>query len=68
MNTSVVALAKKEGKNEVVLTLELSPANVVFYSSADWAKAFAIFSHDLIVNEAMFDTESNRLRISMTYN
>ena len=31
MTISVVALKKTEGKNEVVLTLDISPAGVVFY-------------------------------------
>ena len=50
MTVTALALKKTEGKNEVVLTLELSPTGVVFYDSADWTKAFINFSHDLSAN------------------
>jgi len=49
MTISVVALKKMEGKNEVVLSLDLSPTGVAFYEDVDWAKAFDKFSHDLSV-------------------
>jgi hypothetical protein len=68
INTTVVALAKSEGKNEVVLTLELSPKDVVYYSTANWMQAIGSFSHDLSVSEVTFDSEINRLRITLAYN
>ena len=51
----------------MVLSLELSPKDVVFYESANWTDAFGNFSHGLTATSVIFDPSTNRLRIALTY-
>jgi len=47
----------------------LSPIGVVFYDSDDgFIYAFISFSHDLNVNEAVFNPETDKLIIALAYN
>ena len=67
MDISTIALAKTPDKNEVVLTLELFPPDVVYYESANWSSVITGFSHQMNLDSVSFDSSSNRLRLSLTY-
>ena len=63
-----VSVAKSEGRNEVVLSYDLQPSNVIPYESADWKLLVTLTSHDMTLTQAALDADGTRLRLTFSYN
>jgi hypothetical protein len=67
LDVSIAAMAKTDDKNEVVLTIDLSPVGLPIYRTADWLAAFANLSHAMSPSWIDFDSQTDKLRVGFLY-